>query len=125
MLMIKEHPITGLGLGSFSRNYLAYASRLYSPPLETMILHPHNLFFQLAVSLGLLGAIGFVLIVIQWWHQLVRIPAPHIKASLAAGMIAILLHGLIDTTYFKNDLAAIFWFLIGFTYVARKLSQKV
>lgn len=123
-LMVKDHWLTGLGLGSFDQNYLSYAVRLFNPPLETMMLHPHNLFLQLAIGLGLPGFIGFVMIVIQWWRQLRRITDRYLLASLVAAMSAILLHGLVDTTYFKNDLAAIFWLLIGLAYVQTKLSNE-
>lgn len=124
LLMIKDRWLTGLGLGSFDQNYLSYAVRLFPSPLETMMLHPHNFFFQIAISLGLPGLIGFGLIVIQWWRQLFRLADRYLVASLAAAMTGILLHGLIDTTYFKNDLAAIFWLLIGLAYVQTKSTDK-
>lgn len=123
-LMVKENWLTGLGLGSFDQNYLSYAVRLFNPPLETMMLHPHNLFLQLAIGLGLPGFIGFLMVVIQWWHQLRRISDRYLLASLVAAMSAIFLHGLVETTYFKNDLAAIFWLLIGLAYVQTKLTNK-
>ncbi|MEK7598133.1 MAG: hypothetical protein AAB487_00145, partial [Patescibacteria group bacterium] len=47
-----------------------------------------------------------------------RMEKSALRAIAMAIMFYILLHGLVDTTYFKNDLAVIFWlsFLI--------LSQK-
>ena len=33
--------------------------------------------------------------------------------ALGAAMVTILLHGFVDTPYWKNDLAFSFWFLIG------------
>ncbi len=29
-----------------------------------------------------------------------------------AAMVAVLIHGLVDTTYFKNDLALLFWLVV-------------
>lgn len=117
LLMIKENWLKGLGLGSFDQNYLEYAKRLFSSPLETMILHPHNLFLQVMISTGLPGLIALTLIVIQWGHQLSRVANRHLVPGLVGAMVSIFVHGLVDTTYFKNDLAAIFWLLIGLAYV--------
>ena len=39
-------------------------------------------------------------------------------------MTAILFHGLFDTTYLKNDLAAIFWLLIAVSLVLKKQNEK-
>jgi O-antigen ligase len=117
LLMIKENWLTGLGLGSFEANYLQYVLRLFNPPLETGMLHPHNLFLQLAISTGLAGLIGFFAIVIQWWRKLFSSPWNVHQASLAAAMAAVLIHGLVDTTVFKNDLAVIFWLIIATLYL--------
>ncbi|TSC53324.1 MAG: hypothetical protein LiPW39_336 [Parcubacteria group bacterium LiPW_39] len=39
-----------------------------------------------------------------------------------AVMVYILVHGLLDTTYWKNDLALIFWAIIALSYrAARRL----
>ncbi len=42
---------------------------------------------------------------------------------LAGLMVYILLHGLVDTTYFKNDLAVIFWLIIALSFSVFKLSE--
>jgi len=33
--------------------------------------------------------------------------------ALGAAMIVLLVHGLVDTPYFKNDLSVLFWLIIG------------
>jgi len=31
--------------------------------------------------------------------------------------LAILVHGIVDTTYFKNDLSAIFWIILAMSVI--------
>ncbi len=44
-----------------------------------------------------------------------RLPARQVKRGLgiaaAAGMTMIILHGLVDVSYFKNDLSVLFWLI--------------
>ncbi|PIS07344.1 hypothetical protein COT78_04275, partial [Candidatus Berkelbacteria bacterium CG10_big_fil_rev_8_21_14_0_10_43_13] len=40
-----------------------------------------------------------------------------IPVCLMMAMAAILIHGLFDTTYFKNDLSSIFWLIIALAEV--------
>jgi len=35
--------------------------------------------------------------------------------ALLASMVTILIHGLVDTPYFKNDLSILFWLIVGLT----------
>jgi hypothetical protein len=35
----------------------------------------------------------------------------------------ILVHGLVDTTYWKNDLAVMFWIIIGMMAIIKKESR--
>jgi len=40
-------------------------------------------------------------------------------------MIYILLHGLIDTTYFKNDLAVVFWLAVALGISLPNVERKI
>ncbi|MBN2585544.1 O-antigen ligase family protein [Patescibacteria group bacterium] len=117
MLMIKENPLTGIGLGLFEKRYLEFASRLFSPPIELRMLHSHNIVLQFLVSTGLLGAVGFVWLVVNFARQIWQ-AAIYNRGILAittlAGMTALLTHGMLDQAYWKNDLSALFWVIIAF-----------
>jgi len=39
-------------------------------------------------------------------------------------MIALLTHGFFDTPYFKNDLAIIFWVMVGLAVVLKKIKTE-
>lgn len=122
LLMIKENFFIGLGAGSFTLNYQQYVLRLFNPPIEYAILHPHNLAFQILISSGLAGLLGFVWLFILYFKKIV-LKNP-LTLGLFMAMVAILVHGLVDTPYFKNDLAALFWILFAFNTIQSHGQQK-
>lgn len=122
LLMIKENWLTGIGLGQFQDKYLEFANRVFVSPFETLMLHSHNLFLQFILETGIWGLVGFVWILIHHIKKLiVRFWGPAGIFSIALG--AILIHGLIDVTYWKNDLSAIFWLILAFIVVWSKQTE--
>ncbi|MFA5270024.1 MAG: O-antigen ligase family protein [Patescibacteria group bacterium] len=117
LLMIKENPFTGIGLGLFEQRYLEFAQRLFSPPIELRMLHSHNILLQFLVNTGLSGGIGFIWLVVNFvrriWRSAVGAGDVLATATLAA-MAALLAHGMLDLAYWKNDLSALFWVVMAF-----------
>lgn len=112
-----NQPILGAGLGGFRFAYQDYIKTLPKLPPEREAPFPHNLYLTLWLETGLLGLISFLWLMIIFFSQLFKRDknqAPnYLNIIIAAGLLAILVHGLTDTPYFKNDLALLFWFLIG------------
>jgi len=113
-----DHPLLGIGPGNFQKYYLDY-QRYYPPYLEWAVPQPHNLFLALWLQTGLLGFSGFVLLlgnITTRATSLVRTkthtPQEIITRATLGAFATILIHGLIDTPYWKNDLAVIFWLLV-------------
>lgn len=118
--ILKDHPLIGIGPGMFQKYYLTYQAQL-SPYPEWAVPQPHNLFLAFWLQTGLLGLIGLIWLLITFFikvfkHKLVNF-------FLASTMIYILAHGLIDTTYWKNDLAVIFWLVIALGYTSNRFSD--
>jgi len=68
--------------------------------------------------MGILGLVSFIgLVVLGLWRFWKN---PYLW--FIAPLFALLVHGLIDTPYFKNDLSLIFWFLIGIAAISQKSS---
>ncbi len=122
LLMIKENLLTGLGAGSFKFNYQEYVLRLFNPPMEYAILHPHNLAFQILISAGVAGLIGFAWLFYSYFKKIGS--KNLVTLGLFLAMAAILIHGLVDTPYFKNDLSALFWILFAFNTIQSNGSKK-
>ncbi|MFA7253005.1 MAG: O-antigen ligase family protein [Patescibacteria group bacterium] len=119
-------PIKGIGLGSFQDEIASLSStnesfKLYGLPYA---LHPHNIFLAFWLYLGALGILAFLSVLAWYYCNLFKIKDYFVKALLFAGMTAVLIHGLFDTTYFKNDLSALFWLLLALTFIYRKDDGK-
>lgn len=117
--LIKTHWLAGIGLGQYPFKYGELAPQLFRPPLEPSVPHAHNLFFQFWLNLGLAGIVGLVWLIVNFFRTLPRAVSSW-QAPLAAGMTAVLVHGLVDTPYWKNDLSLIFWVLIALVYLASR-----
>ena len=98
-----------------------YRRRVWQP-LETY-LYPHNIFLNFWSELGLVGMLLFLWIIVKYFlislksiKSVKSIKSERERAlilGLACAMIVIVVHGLVDAPYFKNDLAVLFWVLAG------------
>jgi O-antigen ligase len=111
--LIKTHPFLGIGLGQYEQQYQAVAvATLGQEPFEWNMLHPHNLFLATWLSMGLLGLVALFILLyqaLQWLFE----KDSHQRALAALMLVTLLVHGLFDTPYFKNDLAFQFWLLMA------------
>lgn len=111
--MIRDHPVTGIGLNSFAGDL-----RVYAPEVAESHTHPHNVFLNFWVVLGVLGLAAYLWAIV-WFGRVIRkglrgrAELRPLYVGLAAALAAILLHGLVDTTIWRNDLALQFWTLIA------------
>ena len=78
--------------------------------------YPHNIFLNFWLELGLLGLISFALICVLVFEQYKKHTSP-IRFAAGIFMIIIILHGLVDVPYFKNDLSILFWFMVSLAYL--------
>jgi len=105
-----EHPLTGIGPGTFED---------YFPPYPKWgVPQPHNIFLAFLIQTGLIGFIGFVLALAWFWGSK-GLEIRDSRLEIYCIMIYILAHGLVDTTYWKNDLSVVFWIIIGLMVVVK------
>lgn len=116
----KDNPLWGIGPGNFQRYYLDYQKRFTEPYLEWAVPQPHNIFLAFWLQSGFLGLAGFVILILWFFKKCFGLlkktgEADYQKLAviLFAMMAYTLLHGFVDTTYWKNDLAIIFWLFTG------------
>ena len=118
--MIKESPLAGIGLGEFHSkiDQLSQNNQPFRLYVLDYALHPHNLFLALWLNLGFFGLVIFILIMAQFfWLNRHFKSNETVKLASILAMSAILIHGLFDTTYFKNDLSAMFWLIISISLI--------
>ncbi len=105
-----QHPLTGIGPGTFED---------YFPPYPKWgVPQPHNIFLAFLIQTGLIGFVGFILVLAWFFIRGLKIENGNLIITIL--MIYILAHGLVDTTYWKNDLSIIFWVIIGLTLINKK-----
>lgn len=122
--IIKDHPLIGIGPGMFQRYYLAKQPK-FEPYLEWAAPQPHNLFLAFWLQTGLIGLIGFIWLLFWFFRSSSPGAAPRKQLLiLKAALVYILIHGLADTTYWKNDLAIIFWLIIALRSITARLSYS-
>lgn len=112
----KTNPILGIGLGNFQTKITDISKNNIDFQVKTLpsAIHPHNVYLAMWLNLGILGLIIFVIMAVNFFCRLWSGRNYYLALCLMAAMSAILIHGLFDTTYFKNDLSAVFWLILAF-----------
>jgi hypothetical protein len=108
--MLKNRPIFGAGLGAYPDVIQPYHQATWMEIFQ----YPHNILLNLWSEVGLLGILAFTWLLVLWIKRggLIALPI----------LAALLIQGLVDVPYFKNDLAILFWILMAVTLSAHKIT---
>jgi O-antigen ligase len=113
LAMIQDSPLLGIGLGQFEQVYQEIAPLvLGQDPYEWNMPHPHNILLGFWLNMGFFGLISFIWLCVRALPWLLE-QDKHEHRIAALMLVAILVHGMFDMPYFKNDLAFQFWFLLA------------
>ena len=148
--MIHDSPWSGYGLDNWLCHYSlntvcktphmyhywgsvpgAYNALRYEPDLS----HPHNIFLQVWVSMGVFGLLAFLSVLILFYWLFARI-LRHLRSSnvggktalrwmtigVGAAMLAALVQGQVDSAFLEQDLAFCFWMLLAALLLLRVFS---
>jgi len=109
--MLKDRPIFGAGLGGYPTTFAPYHKKTFIEIFQ----YPHNILLNLWSETGLPGIFAFIWIIATWLKTALRKEVRGTRYAFSfiylLPLIAILIHGLVDVPYFKNDLAFQFWIL--------------
>jgi len=125
LLIIKKYPLGGVGLGNFEAIYRETVPFVAFPPLEWLVVKPHNLYLNLWIEMGILGLASFIWLIVLFFRKGWQNRDNRLVKYAMAAMIAILAHGFVDTPYFKNDLAVLFWVLVGLILVFKNKKEHL
>lgn len=119
LAMLRAHPVFGGGLAGFQTAVEPYRV----PEQHEHSVHPHNLVLNFWTETGLLGLAAFVWIGVQLLRTAVTgLAGDPWRRALSIGLIgtltAIVVHGMVDVPYFKNDLSLEFWALVAIQLAA-------
>lgn len=140
--LIREHPLLGIGLGQFEPNYQQKLHERFAeyslqstyvpsdcvppdamkhclpPPLSEFVFRdPHNWLLSFWLNTGLLGLLSFIAIHYFIFKSVKSDPSPGahddtIRQAIILALLSLLIFGLADTIYWKNDLSALHWLFI-------------
>lgn len=100
--MLRNRPVFGGGLSGYPQTIAPYHKATYIEVFQ----YPHNEILNIWSELGLLGLVAFAwLAFLYFWKNR--------SIGLVAAGVVILIHGLVDVPYFKNDLAMLTWILLA------------
>ncbi len=138
--MLQHYPITGAGLAGFETRLGPYWNATHTD----RFIYPHNIVLNFWSVTGLLGLAAFLWLLVvafrvSWrgWHGNLPPPRealppplagegwgggiggglwPSIQFGILLALVGIVIHGLVDVPYFKNDLSLEFWALLGVSW---------
>lgn len=131
--MLKANWLFGAGLAGYPLAIVPYHANSWME----IFPYPHNILLNFWSELGLAGVAAFGwlgakyfwlnlknLFSIGWRHSK-EMPFDKIASFvfILAGL-EIIIHGLVDVPYFKNDLSMLFWLLIGVTSLNARLKDS-
>lgn len=111
------------------RTSAEYRKKVWQP-LE-IYLYPHNIILNFWSELGLAGVAVFFWIIGLFFYYGIRSfrsarqardPFAYAILGLTLALLVTLIHGWVDVPYFKNDLAALFFIILGAMVVMRARS---
>jgi len=113
--IIKDHPITGSGLGTY-----AEISYKYSHAIKAVHSHAHSIYFNYLSELGILGFGMLLWIIIIFFRSSTTYLRKH-SFFVAQGIIAgcflsifsAMIHGVVETFVDYFQLGLLFWLIIG------------
>ncbi|MHB8571766.1 MAG: O-antigen ligase family protein [Candidatus Dormibacteria bacterium] len=127
--MLSHRPLTGAGLSGFQAVVARYATPDYTECLvqHECLIYPHNLFLNAWSETGIVGLVAFSWILFLWGRQALAARRGS-EAALGAGLLGalayLLVHGMVDVPFWKNDLALEFWALAALGAVAALAARR-
>ena len=132
LLMIKAHPLIGVGANTFMKSYRFYKEY---PEYRNIItldeMKAHNNFLHMAGEIGLLGlSIFFWFLFILFkesWKIYRGLKDRYLSAaslSLVACLIAFLINGLTESSLYYSVVSVLFWYIAGLSISLKKISDE-
>lgn len=125
--MIKHNPVLGVGLNTFSKNYLQYKLHEDDNAKTGDTIYAHNNFLHMAGEIGLIGLGVFIWLLICLFsfgsYLYKKLTDKYLKIlclCLIAGLAAFMINGLTETNLYYSRVSILFWYLAGFLLALKK-----
>jgi O-antigen ligase len=114
--MIKEHPVLGFGVNTYSRNFPKYKPAEYPD-----VRYTHNSYLHMASEIGIPGALLFLIFLITvliFCFVAINQQGPGNLNALAIGLFAgaagFAVNSMVDTHLYSVNLSVFFYLLLGY-----------
>lgn len=124
--MIQDFWLTGIGTGNkvFQRVYTFYmVTGFYA-------LSTYNVFLEIWVEMGIVGLLAFIWLLLAhltrcvWGILQIAVLEQQLWWALAAtALVALLVHGMVDTILFRPAVQILFWFIVAMISVNGEVSH--
>lgn len=123
----QKSPIFGVGLSNFQEAFAQLTQNRVNFPeyITPMALTPHNLFLMFWLSTGLLGLLAFIWLLVWFYRTGLKLLSEPLAPILLATMTVIVIQGIVDTPYFKNDLTVFFWLILGLMILLNRKDKNI
>lgn len=119
LIILRDFPLTGIGLGAFAEAYRLYFASIVLPSAADVIFHAHNTLLSIAVEVGLPGVLIYSTLLggfgAMAWKALTyaRTMNRVLALGLTCGVVAFLVFGLFDAFTLGRNLEIVFWVFLG------------
>lgn len=137
ILMIKDHPLLGSGIGTYKYNTLKYQAEFFKQG-ENRSLYPHgfadkahNEYLQLWAEIGIVGLGIFIWLIISYFScgiKILRKIKDEYKQGIIIGLmgsvVAVLIDGLFGFPLHLPATVILFWLVLALTIVIIKIEAN-
>ena len=130
ILLIKDHPLLGSGIGTFKYNSLRYQAKFFDQG-DNRTIYPygvadktHNEFLQLAAELGIIGLIIFIWLIFAYFNyglKILKREKDKYKQGIIIGLMGSVMAFLIDSIFWfplhHSFTSSLFWLCLGLLVV--------
>ncbi len=117
LAIIKDNPVLGVGLNQYQSYFKENQEKVLGHKLNESHIppHAHNFFMSFWTNLGIFGFLGILLLIIGVFRD----TKFSVGNPFAFVVLAIMIHGLIDSYYWSQETAYFFWMMVVLAHAFR------
>jgi O-antigen ligase len=115
LAIISSNPLLGVGLNQYQSYFASHQEEVLGHKLNESHIppHAHNFFMSFWTNLGVFGVLAMVVLVFGiFWRFTFSEESPAVFI-----LLAIMIHGLIDSYYWQQEIAYTFWIVVSLCYL--------
>lgn len=118
--MLADRPFTGAGISGYPTALEPY----HDATMFEIFQYPHNLVLNIWTELGLLGLAAFIWLGALLVRHAIRERKNAAVLIASAALLAMVIHGLVDVSFFKNDLAVLTVFFVSLLVASPRIIRE-